>query len=250
MKHLVENGAFGKITEFENHYDVDNPPWIQKWNSPDLIPGEGMLYGLGTHSLDQTMQLFGAPSSVTAFTRSLRMESRTDDSFTVILQYAGEQRDLLVTVKTTVVSPLPPTKQLKYWVRGTKGSFVKYGEDVQIDQLLGAGLKANEPGFGVEPEEYHGTLSTTTAFDEKVQQKDEASGHWIGKFPSAKGSYMDYYRDVVAAIRGERDLVVKPEESRDVIRLIELARDSAEKGVTVAWSARQTVAYTERGILK
>lgn len=47
---------------------------------------------------------------------------------------------------------------------------------------------------------------------------------------------MDYYRDVVAAIRAEKDLVVKPEQSRDAIRCIELARESAETGKAVDWS--------------
>lgn len=47
---------------------------------------------------------------------------------------------------------------------------------------------------------------------------------------------MDYYRDVVAAIRGEKELVVKPEQSRDVIRCIELAKESAASGKVVEWS--------------
>lgn len=58
----------------------------------------------------------------------------------------------------------------------------------------------------------------------------------MGKYPSARGSYVDYYKDVVAAIRGDKEVVVKPEESRMGIRVIELARESAEKGLTVAWS--------------
>jgi predicted dehydrogenase len=84
------------------------------------------MYGLGTHSLDQTLLLFGRPKSVTGFQRVLRMENApnaADDSFTIILQYGGEYESMLVTVKTTIVSP--NSKQLKYWVRGTEGSFVK-----------------------------------------------------------------------------------------------------------------------------
>jgi len=42
-----------------------------------------------------------------------------------------------------------------------------------------------------------------------------------------------FYRDLVAAIRGEAEVVVRPEVSRDGIRIIELARESAEKGSTV-----------------
>lgn len=84
------------------------------------------MYGLGTHSLDQTLLLFGKPKSVTAFLRVLReggADGAVDDSFTIVLQYDGEHKDLIATVKTTVISPM--TKQIKYWVRGTNGSFLK-----------------------------------------------------------------------------------------------------------------------------
>ena len=42
------------------------------------------------------------------------------DSITVLLHYDGP---LLATVKAGVVSP--EAEQLRYWVRGTKGSFKK-----------------------------------------------------------------------------------------------------------------------------
>lgn len=90
----------------------------------EYVPGEGMMYGVGSHSIDQALVLFGRPSSVTAFLRSLRgVESEIDDTFTIILQYDGEQKDLLVTIKTTIVSPM--VDQLKTFVRGTEGSLIK-----------------------------------------------------------------------------------------------------------------------------
>ena len=128
LKRFVREGAFGKITEFENHYDIDNPQWIQKWNSPDRIPGEGMMYGLGSHSIDQTLQLFGPPKSITALTRALRTESKTDDTFTIILQYGREQKNLVCTIRTAIVAPVSLAFQLKYFVRGTKGVFIKVSD--------------------------------------------------------------------------------------------------------------------------
>lgn len=106
------------------------------------------------------------------------------------------------------------------------------GEDPQIDQLF-AGIKADDPSYGVEPEKYHGELFTKDKADDSQSQ---AGDLWSGKYVSSQGSYLDYYKDVVATIRGEKEVVVKPEESRMGIRVIELAMESAEKGVTVAWS--------------
>lgn len=79
---------------------------------------------VGTHSLDQAVVLFGRPDSVTGFFRAQRgVDSEVEDSFTIILQYTGAQKDLLVTVKTCIATPME--QQLKYLVRGTDGSFIK-----------------------------------------------------------------------------------------------------------------------------
>lgn len=126
VQNYVRQGVFGRITEFANHYDVDNPPWVHSDRDPR--PGDGLLYGLGSHSLDQTLQLFGLPKSVTAFSRTLLTKS--DDSFTIVLQYDGEHKDMVSTIKTTVVAPIGQAFALKYWVRGTKGVFTKVGQQV------------------------------------------------------------------------------------------------------------------------
>lgn len=49
---------------------------------------------------------------------------------------------------------------------------------------------------------------------------------------------MDYYRDVIKAVRGEGEAVVKPEGSRMGNPVIELARQSVKKERTVEWSER------------
>lgn len=74
--------------------------------------------------------------------------------------------------------------------------------------------------------------------DSKSSSDDKPAVVFSGKVPSQPGSYMDYYRDVVKAIRGKGELVVKPEESRMGIRVIELAQQSAKEGRTTEWSER------------
>lgn len=96
-------------------------------------------------------------------------------------------------------------------------------------------MKATENGFGEEPEATYGLLTTKNKFHEE-QSLDERNGRYVGKYPSIKGEYTRFYTDLVAAIRGEQELYVKPEQSRDGIRVIELARESADKGVTLDWS--------------
>lgn len=72
---------------------------------------------------------------MTGFLRALRgVESEIDDTFTIILQYGPPQQDLVVTIKTNIVSPMPD--QLKYFVRGTKGAFVKVSLEDSQSRLI------------------------------------------------------------------------------------------------------------------
>lgn len=70
---------------------------------------------------DQVVTLFGMPKRITAFIGAQR-EGRSasdEDSCTILLHYEG----MMATVKASVISP--EVKQLRYWVRGDKGSFKK-----------------------------------------------------------------------------------------------------------------------------
>lgn len=87
-----------------------------------MIPGGGAIYDLGAHLLDQAVHLFGLPEKVTGFVGSQRAQNTSgfDDSFTVLLHYNG---GLLVMAKAGVVSP--EEEQLRFWIRGEKGSYKK-----------------------------------------------------------------------------------------------------------------------------
>jgi predicted dehydrogenase len=101
--------ALGELTDVQIYYDIPSPPWISGWTSKEYTAGEGMMFGLGSHSLDQALWLLGRPSKVTGKIRSMREflkgeESEVDDTFMVVLEYDG--KPVVCTVKTTVVSVL------------------------------------------------------------------------------------------------------------------------------------------------
>lgn len=52
--------------------------------------------------------------------------------------------------------------QLRFNVRGSKGSFEKRGIDTQEDQLKARKLSLLDPEFGREPESIYGTLDVVT----------------------------------------------------------------------------------------
>lgn len=122
---LVNTGILGRVVEFESRFDRHRPEEpstdAHKWKNK-VIPGGGAIYDLGAHLLDQAVHLFGLPEKVTGFVGSQRAQNTSgfDDSFTVLLHYNG---GLLVTAKAGVVSP--EEEQLRFWIRGEKGSYKK-----------------------------------------------------------------------------------------------------------------------------
>lgn len=108
--------------EFETHFDRYRPaiPAGDSWKTK-VIPGGGAVYDLGTHLMDQVVVLFGMPKRITGFVGTQREGNTSgyEDSCTILLHYDG----MMATVKAAVVSP--EVKQLRYWVRGDKGSFKK-----------------------------------------------------------------------------------------------------------------------------
>lgn len=114
---------------------------------------------------------------------------------------------------------------------------LQFGTCPQEARAIAApGKPATDPNFGVEDESIWGTLTTTGEFDSRYQKFDEASQKYIGKYPSLPGWYRGYYENVADAIRGKSEVNVKPETARDGLRVIELARESHTRGVTVPWS--------------
>ena len=122
---LIKSGVLGRVAEFETHFDRHRPeepaPEVSKWKNK-VVPGGSAIYDLGSHLLDQAVQLFGLPNRVTGFIGSQRAVNTSgyEDTFTVLFHYNNGP---LVTAKAAVVSP--EEEQLRFWVRGEKGSFKK-----------------------------------------------------------------------------------------------------------------------------
>ncbi|KAF3027434.1 hypothetical protein E8E15_009150 [Penicillium rubens] len=222
LSKLVKNGSLGRISEYETHFDRHRPEEpasdSHKWKNK-VIPGGSAVYDLGTHLLDQAVHLLGLPARVTGFIGSARASNTSsyEDSFTVLLHYAN---GTMVTAKATVVSP--EDEQLRFWVRGDKGSFKKYHLDIQEDQLK-AGIMPQDKGYGREPSERYGAL-TTIQNGKPVKEV----------VPTVEPpTYTEYYRKLVRALNGEGELPASGVEAREVIRLIELARESSRSGRTL-----------------
>lgn len=215
IEKLLKANLLGRLVEFESHYDrFRNYLKPGAWREKDE-PGSGILYDLGSHLIDQPLVLFGKPQTIAADIRVQREGTKATDNFELILHYPN----LKVTLKAgmLVSQPLP-----RYILLGDKGSFVKYGLDVQ-EIALKAGLTPHTKNdWGIEPESVWGNLIT------------EINGvNFSGKIQSEIGDYRGYYENVRDAIADNKPLDVTPEHARNIIRVIELAIQSNNEKRTV-----------------
>lgn len=119
LQKVIADGHLGRIVEFSSHYDLFLEELPAFWPGMLTKPGGSLLHGLGTHLIDQTLVLFGPPSKVTGFLQC-HHEEGVEDAFAVMFQYAT---GLVVTLKSTLCSA--EEDQLRFWIRGKKGSFKK-----------------------------------------------------------------------------------------------------------------------------
>jgi len=206
VREILDRGILGRLVEYESRFDRFRPHLKGAWRE-QAIPGAGLLYDLGPHLIDQALLLFGTPTGVYADLRLQRDGAVAADNVEVHLLYPSVK--VVLKASSLVCEPSP-----RFTLRGTEGSFTKYGLDPQ-EEALKSGMLPTQPGWGTEPEEFWGFHSRC---DGELTRK---------KYPTLAGRYQDYYENVFRAIAGEQDLAVKPEQAGDAIRVIELAEQSA-----------------------
>ena len=219
LKKVVQSGLLGRVVEVESRFDRYRLEGKGGWKESGVV-GTGAMFDLGSHLVDQVVSLWGMPKRVLG----VRMWQRDglgeagkeeEDSFTMLLWFDG---GLLVTCKAASVSAVG--RQLRFWVRGTKGSWRKEGLDPQEDQLKG-GMGVSDKGFGREGQEWEGELTQVVKGEMKVNRMEAEE----------PVTYVGFYREVAKALKGEGEVPVSAEQAADVIKLIELARESAKAGV-------------------
>lgn len=215
VKKVIESGRLGRLVSFEARYDrFRNTLKENAWREDDL-PGSGILYDLGAHLIDQSIQLFGMPEAVNADLRKQRTGARAVDDFELILHYPR----LKVSLKGAMLVKEPSPRYALY---GESGAFVKYGIDPQEAALKAGKSPKGDPDWGREPREIWGKLNISENGREHIEY-----------VASEKGDYPAFYKNVYQAINGQSEMQVKPEQARDVIRIIELAQQS--------WDERRTI---------
>ena len=142
--------------------------------------------------------------------RKQRPESSGIDNFEASLYYPDKK--VILSAGELVAMPGP-----RFMVHGRKGSFVKYGQDPQERSLI-SGMRPGGSDWGADEENHYGILA--------VAAEDGISQETI---VTEAGNYGRYYDNFYHALRSGRELLVKPEEAVDVLRIVEAAQESQDQ---------------------
>jgi predicted dehydrogenase len=200
VKRLLADDALGKVHRFESRFERWRPELAGSWRERAEEAG-GLLFDLGSHLVDQALQLFGSVDSVYAEVDVRRPGAEVDDDVFLALEHASGVRSHLWM--SALAGQLGP----RFRVLGDRAAFVKHGLDVQ-EEALRAGRKPDEPGWGEEPPEGWGRLGVDGDLRE-VQTEP--------------GNYRAFYEGVAASLGGAPP-PVDPADAVTVLELLEEAR--------------------------
>ncbi|VEB98211.1 Uncharacterized oxidoreductase ydgJ [Cedecea lapagei] len=211
VKNLLAEGSLGEVAYFESHFDRYRPQVRNRWREQAGV-GSGIWYDLGPHLLDQAINLFGLPVSLTVDLAQLRSGAQATDYFHAVLAYPQRRVVLHGTL-------LAVAETARYIIHGTRGSYIKYGLDPQEDRLK-AGERLPQEDWGYDMRD--GVL--TTAQGEVVEEQT---------LLTLPGNYPAYYAGIRDALTGNGENPVPAAQAIQVMELIELGIESAKKRATL-----------------
>lgn len=207
VQKILADGALGRVVEIEWHYDRYRNVITHKAWKEDKLPGSGTWFDLGVHMLDSMLCLLGRPQAVNADMRSLRRAEGSTDYFNVCFHYA----DMRVLLRSsTFVSEKGATVS----VHGDKGSLLKFGQDVQEQQLMN----------GVLPYQQNWANHGSDNFATLHRQLENGSERT--QIESERGCYELFYRNIVDAINNKDILRFPAQQALLAVEMLLAAEES------------------------
>lgn len=202
---LLEANELGRAHRFESRFERWRPQVGNGWR--ERIPAEeggGLLLDLGSHLVDQAVQLFGPVRGLYAEVDARREGAVADDDVFLALDHESGVRSEL-WASALAADPGP-----RFRVLGNRAAFVKHGLDPQ-EGALRSGRLPTDPGFGDEPRERWGRL---------VIDGEER------EVPTEPGSYVSFYEGVAASVDSGAPPPVDPRDAVAVLEILDEARSA------------------------
>lgn len=187
--------------------------------------GGGMLFDWGVHLIDQVLWLM-PEAKVTSVYADLRnvINTEVDDYFKILMKFDNNVMAEIELGTYFLTDKMHDKWFERHWfVGGNKGSAYVDGFDPEGKIVRTKGLLENVGG-----------KRTMTAAGPTRSFGPPPEGKIITeKLPDVNTCHENYFENYVRAYRGEEDFLVKIEETRRVLALMEAVRESARTGEAI-----------------
>nr|WP_281372887.1 Gfo/Idh/MocA family oxidoreductase [Kineococcus aurantiacus] len=204
LRRLLAEGTLGRVHRFASRFTWWEPAGGKAWKmDAPVADGGGILADLGTHLVDQALQLFGPVDSVTAeLDRRRPGPGPEDDAFVALHHRSGVRSHLWMSAVAALPGP-------RFHVLGERGAFAVDGLDPQEAQLA-AGLGPGSAGYGVRTAPARGGTVDAPA-----------------EVPVAPGDYAAFYRGLAGALLRGGPLPVEAADAVAVLDVLDRVRAAA-----------------------
>jgi predicted dehydrogenase len=210
LRKLLASGALGQIVRFESSVERYSPASVGKGS------GGGFLRDLGSHLVDQAVQLFGPVVRVYAELDYRQPGQAFDNGFFMSLTHVG---GVISHLSGNCVQNAP---RPRFRVSGTQGCYTVDGLDGQEAQALGGLSPATEgERWGAEEHRRWGW------FEQGTERE---------RVTSERGCWLAFYQGLQTALQGAGPLPVAARDALATTRILDAARQSAERGEVVVLS--------------
>ena len=213
LQRTVEGGQVGEVFNFETFVGGFEHP-CRAWHSEETISG-GAVYDWGSHHIDWILQLFGStPSKVlcSAHTR-VWFDTTNVDQLSVWMQWADGRE------ATFRQSDIAAIRRPKFYLQGTEGTIEGHYRPLRNERL--------EAGRGhLDAWSHHAEAPVDLA----LVRYEPGGGLVPTTLAPAAPPGWGFHQNLADHLLLGEDLAVQPEQSRDVVAVLEAAHRSGAVG--------------------
>jgi scyllo-inositol 2-dehydrogenase (NADP+) len=213
LRKLMREGRLGDVFRHESRFERWRPLLREDaWReSAGPAQGGGVLLDLGSHLVDEALQLYGPATHAYAEIDNRRGAAGDDDAFLALRHPSGTTH---LWMSALSAAPGPRLRVL-----GTQGAYVVEGVDGQEDALRAGRRPVDPETWGVELEANWGRLV----------RGDESE-----PVPSEHGAWPSFYVALEHALREGGPPPVDPRDAVATLEVLDAARRSANERKEIA----------------
>jgi predicted dehydrogenase len=213
VRHVINSGDIGEVFTTETFVGGFEHP-CRAWHSEESISG-GAIYDWGSHHVDWILQLYGSsPARVLCSAHTRVWHDTTNaDQLSLWMQWDDGRE---ATFRQSDVCAI---RRPKFHIEGTKGTIEGHYRQLVNDRIV--------PGRGHVTETSH---HAEAPVDLNVATYDGTFGVRESTVAPAPSPGWAFHRNLADHLLLGEQLAVRPEESRDVVAVLEAGHRSGKNG--------------------